>query len=211
MLASKNKYKEESMKGIIILRIFIVAVLVVIMGTAAYIVINKAEKSRASLPEFTSVPEFNFLDQNEEVFDLNRLHGKISLVDFFFTRCKGPCTIMSSHMNQLYTFYSDNDNVQIVSISVDPEYDTFEALKQYALDQNVSDSRWNFIRNDMEHVVDLCENGFMLPAEGLPGNHSTKFALVDEAGMIRGYYSGTDSTSITQIKSDITLLSAGGQ
>ena len=199
------------MKGIIILRIIIVAILVVIMGTAAFIVINKAEMSRVTLPQFTSVPEFSFLDQNEEVFDLNRLQGKISLVDFFFTRCKGPCPIMSSHMNQIYTFYSGNDNIQIVSISVDPEYDTFEALKQYAFDQTVTDGRWNFIRNDMEHVVDLCENGFMLPAEGLPGNHSTKFALVDEAGMIRGYYSGTDSTSIVQIKSDIDLLLAGGQ
>jgi protein SCO1/2 len=198
------------MKGIIILRILIVAILVVIMGTAAYIVINKAEMSRVSLPQFTSVPEFNFLDQNEEVFDLNRLKGKISLIDFFFTRCKGPCPIMSSNMSQLYSYYAENEKVQIVSISVDPEYDTFEALKQYAVDHNVTDDRWNFIRNDIESVIDLCENGFLLPAEGLPGNHSTKFALVDETGMIRGYYSGTDNKSIEQIKSDIALLLAGG-
>jgi protein SCO1/2 len=198
------------MKGIIILRILIITILVVIMGTAAYIVITKAEMSRASLPQFTILPEFSFLDQNEEVFDLDRLKGKISLVDFIFTRCMGPCPIMSGNMSQLYTYYATNDKVQIVSISVDPEYDTFEALKQYAIDQNVTDDRWNFIRNDMESVVDLCENGFMLPAEGLPGNHSTKFALVDETGMIRGYYSGTDNKSIEQIKSDIALLLAGG-
>jgi len=197
------------MKGIIILRILIIAVLVVIMGTAAYIVINKAEMSRTQLPEFTPVPEFSFLDQNEEVFDLNRLRGKISLVDFFFTRCKGPCPIMSSNMSQLYTYYIDNDKIQMISISVDPEHDTFEVLRQYAKDHNVTDKRWNFIRNNIESVVDLCENGFMLPAEELPGNHSTKFALVDETGMIRGYYSGTDNNSIVQIKSDIELLLAG--
>lgn len=198
------------MRGIIILRILIIVVLIVIMGTAAYIVINKAEMSRSKLPEFTPVPEFSFLDQDEEVFDLDRLKGKISLVDFFFTRCKGPCPIMSNNMGQLFTYYAGNDKIQFVSISVDPEFDTFEALKQYAKDHDVTDGRWNFIRNEKENVIDLCENGFLLPADELPGNHSTKFALVDETGMIRGYYSGTDNSSVEQIKSDIDLLLAGG-
>lgn len=197
------------MRGIVILRIFIIAILVVIMGTAAYIVIKKAEHSRSILPYITSVPEFNFLDQDEQPFDLKRLDGKISLVDFFFTRCKGPCPIMSNNMSQLYTYYSGNDDVQFLSISVDPEYDTFEVLKQYAIDKNVTDGRWNFIRSDKENVIELCENGFLLPAEELPGNHTTKFALVDREGLIRGYYSGTDSTSIPQIKSDIDLLLKG--
>ena len=133
--------------------------------------------------------------------------GKITVVDFIFTRCKGPCPLMAENMKIVYDEFIGNNNVQIISISVDPEYDSLEILKQYAIDKGVIDKRWNFLSADMESVVDICENGFKLAAEDLPGAHSTKFVLVDEQLNIRGYYSGIEIHSVEQLIRDIKVLS----
>jgi hypothetical protein len=60
----------------------------------------------------------------------------------------------------------------------------------------------------LEDVVRLSEEGFMLAADStkLPMGHTSKFVLVDQNGMIRGYYSGLDKASIKVLKESIRHL-----
>ncbi|MBD3169903.1 MAG: SCO family protein [candidate division Zixibacteria bacterium] len=169
---------------------------ILIFAVAAYIVIQRAEKSRSDLPVYGTVPEFQFTSQHGEPFGTGDLMGKINIMDFFFTSCRGPCPVMHTNMSDLYELFKGHEQIQFVSISVDPENDTPEVLAGYARDFKVNDGRWVFLHAPIDSVVWLSENGFSLAADNLPNMHSTKFVLVDENAQIRGYYSGTDEASI---------------
>jgi len=152
------------------------------------------------LPLIAEVPAFTLYDQWGNEFNREMLNGKISIIDFIFTNCPGPCPVMSGNMKILYSTFSESQDVQFISISVDPDRDTFEILQEYAQLHGVTDDRWIFLRGDINKVVDLSENGFLLAAENLPMGHSVKFALVDETASIRGYYSGTDEQEMNKLK-----------
>lgn len=186
----------------LIIALFILAV--ILIGSAVYM--KWSAENTEELPLFGELPEFQFMDHNKASFGKNELLGKISVVDFIFTRCKGPCPIMAVNMGQLYRECAADDRIQFVSISVEPEYDTPEVLTQYADEQGVNDSRWRFLNASIEQVVELSVVGFKLAADDLPGAHTTRFVLLDSLARIRGYYSGTDSASVAIILADIAKL-----
>ncbi len=66
------------------------------MGIGANWVINKANSSY-NLPIVKPVPEFSFYNQDGELFSEKNLEDKITILDFFFTSCAGPCPIMSKN------------------------------------------------------------------------------------------------------------------
>ena len=175
------------------------------MGVGANWVINKANSSY-ELPIVKPVPEFSFYNQNGEVFSQENLEDKITILDFFFTSCAGPCPIMAYNMKELYHDFSEIKEVQFVSITVDPNTDSTMKLKQYAEVQGVYDSRWQFLSSDINGIKDLKRNGFMLFADELPQGHAIKFILIDQNGLIRKYFDGTDDASIASLRMDITNL-----
>jgi protein SCO1/2 len=186
---------------------FTVAVFFTIL---ALLVIRQADRSRSSMPVFGKVPAFEFTERSGEYFVGDDMSGKINVVDFIFTRCRGACPVMNRAMRPLYQLYADYVEVQFVSISVDPEYDTPEVLREYAIRQGVTDNRWVFLHGPIERVVWVSEDVFMLPADELPMGHSTKFVLVDQKGQIRGYYDSYNETCIKNLKMHIRELYRSG-
>ncbi len=178
----------------------------IILGALALLVVNQANISRSRLPVYGAVPEFEFTEGNGGLFGLEQMKGKINIVNFIFTRCQGPCPIMTMNMLDLYHLYEHSDKVQFVSITVDPEHDTPEVLKAYAESHGVTDNRWKFLHSSVEDVVELCEGGFMLAADNLPGGHTTKFILVDHLGRIRSYYEGIDDYHMKLLKENVKQL-----
>lgn len=165
------------------------------------------QSQQTSLDVYGEVPAFEFIDQNSEPFGRDDLTGKISVVDFIFTNCPGVCPTMSARMAELYEAYADQPLVQFVSISVDPARDSLHVLQEYAKEHGVTDNRWRFLREEnVQKVIDLSEKGFFLPAENLPMGHSSKFVLVDAAGLIRGYYNSFDTDRLRQLRADIHAL-----
>ncbi len=179
---------------------------VVILAIVAAVVISKANKSRAKIPVYGTVPQFEFMTQNGNPFGTPDLQGKITVLDFVFTHCQGPCPVMSLKMGQLYDQYADAKQVQFVSISVDPARDSLSVLRKYAKQQGVTDNRWVFLRGPINEVKRLSVDGFKLGAGDLPAGHSTRFVLIDGKGQIRGYYHGTDDASINVLKTHLNQL-----
>jgi protein SCO1/2 len=178
-----------------------------VLAVLALLVVHLANLSRSRLPVYSTVPEFEFIDQDGQRFDNGHLKGKISIVDFIFTRCKGPCPTMAIEMQKLYHLYSGSDKVQLISISVEPGHDSPEVLMQYALDLGVEDRRWKFLHADsVSQVAELCEKGFMLAADDLPGGHTTKFIVVDHRGQIRSYHDSFDEEHIKRLKQNVRTL-----
>ena len=178
---------------------------VLIMGIGANWVINKANSSY-ELPIVKPVPEFSFYNQDGKLFSEKNLEDKITILDFFFTSCAGPCPIMAYNMKELYHDFSKIQEIQFVSITVDPKIDSETKLKQYAEVQGVYDSRWQFLFSDLDSIKNLKRNGFMLYADELPQGHAVKFVLIDQNGLIRKYFDGTDDASIASLRKDITYL-----
>ncbi|MCH9023853.1 MAG: SCO family protein [candidate division Zixibacteria bacterium] len=182
------------------------AMLAILLAVLVTIVIFKADSSQEKLPVLGNITGFELTERSGSGFAKSDMLGKINVVNFFFTSCQGPCPIMAGNMSILYKAFEANDRVQLVSISVDPAVDSLPLLKEYAQRQGVTDNRWLFVRGEQEDIIQISEKQFMLAADALPMMHSIKFVLVDELGQIRGYYTGTDPSSVDSLKADIKIL-----
>ena len=157
-----------------------------------------ASKPASSLGTLFVAPDFQFADSTGDQVSRESLHGKVWIVDFIFTRCGGPCPLMTQRMHKLQELliqkgYSGDDSpIVLVSISVDPEYDTPEVLAEYAGLWNADTSNWHFLTGPPETVLQTIREGFKVTAsrEGSGTDmpdilHSTNFLLVDQNGWIR--------------------------
>ncbi len=185
--------------------LYIIVPGILFLAFGANWVIQKADRSH-DIPIIKEVPDFIFHDQAGRLFSNKRLASKITVLDFMFTSCTGPCPLMTSNMTDLYQEFRNVMEVQFVSVTVDPLIDSESKLKEYADFVGVDDDRWQFIRSDLESTKDLKQNGFMLYAGELPQGHAIKFILIDQDGNIRKYFDGTDEASLAVLRKDITNL-----
>lgn len=159
------------------------------------------------------IPDFTFTSNKGLQVGRFEMEGKITIVDFFFTSCPSICPVMSSEMERVDDAFKDNPNVQIYSISIDPEFDTREVLESYA-QKHMASPKWHFLTGDKEETYQLARCGFVLPTfdgYGVPEDfvHSDKFVLVDEFGRIRGYYSGTTREEVDRLIVETKILLHG--
>ncbi|GIR93631.1 hypothetical protein CM15mP94_0460 [bacterium] len=87
---------------------YIISIVVIVsfLGISATWVISKANESINELPAvIKKVPDFSMTSHIGENFNQDSLLNKISIIDFIFTSCPGPCPIMSSNMRTLYRQY----------------------------------------------------------------------------------------------------------
>jgi protein SCO1/2 len=135
-----------------------------------------------------TVPDFRFTTQDGKTLSRADLLGKVWVVDFFFTRCPGPCPVMSSRMAEISKELKKAKDVRLVSVSIDPENDTPAVLSAYAKRLNADPSRWSFLTGPKKEIDEFTTKGMLQvlatdPA-GVP-THSTRFLVVDRQGRIR--------------------------
>ena len=103
-----------------------------------------------------SVPDFKLTDQNGHVVHLSDFRGKAVVLTFIYTRCPLPnfCPLMSKNFAQLEERLSKEftNRYQLLSISMDSEFDTPEVLKEYAARYHASAKDWNFATGDAEQI-----------------------------------------------------------
>ncbi|MFP6673719.1 MAG: FG-GAP-like repeat-containing protein [Pirellulaceae bacterium] len=148
-------------------------------------------------PVMQDVPEFSLTDQSGDSFGSEQLVGKVWVANFIFTRCQATCPAQTSQMRKLQqklAAYPSTAGVHLLSISVDPEFDTPAVLATYAAAANADLEQWKFLTGERDAIWQLSKDGFHLPVSeesrnsAAPILHDSKFALVDRAGRIRGYY-----------------------
>ena len=166
----------------------------------------KDSSKENSLPLLGTIPKFKFIDSEENLISRDDLTGKVWVADFIFTTCTMACPVMTGNMNLIHKAFRNNDEVRIVSISVYPEYDTPEVLKEYASRYNANTNRWHFLTGPEENVKLVIKNGFKMGDYEDIIFHSEKFALIDQNGNIRGYYNGMKTDDIKTLKKDMKIL-----
>ena len=208
MSASENIPTSKSKKiGIPVLVILLIAALV--FGVRQYM--------NSSLFTVMKVPEFSLKNQHDITISNKDMLGKVYLVEFFFSRCPTICPVMNNNMRHIEEEIND-PNFGIISISIDPENDKPEILKEHARKIGAQSPNWHFLTGDRSYIGDIAKKFDIYvgdqkdQAESL--NHSGEIALVDKEGNIRCrfgkdgmpilYYSGLNYEDEEGTKASLT-------
>ena len=164
----------------------------------------------ADLPTLFPVPDAKLVDETGRSVQLASMKGQVAVYDFIFTNCTGSCPIMTNNMRALANKVPKDVPVRFVSITVDPTRDTPAVLAAYAKRVR-NDDRWTFLTGDRATIVKTSVEGFKLTAgDPAPGGeallHSSKFAVADKEGIIRGYYDSADGNVPEEVAKVVAQL-----
>jgi protein SCO1/2 len=168
-------------------------------------------------PRYSALPEFQLTERSGRTVSSRELRGRPWIADFIFTQCGGACPAMTARMARLRREVPAS--LTFVSFTVDPVHDTPEVLARYAAAFDAG-GEWLFATGTQKDLYDLSVSGFKLAAlevpqgERAPGGdgpflHSSKFVLVDQGGVIRGYYDSTDESAMRALAADASALARG--
>jgi len=161
------------------------------------------------------------INQLGDSVSLYDIQNRVIVADFFFTRCPSICPKMTANMARLQQSFSHNNKngrkvidssiARFLSFSIDPERDSVAALKKYADKFKVDHDNWWMLTGNKKTIYDFALNELKLglvDGEGVDTSfiHSQKFVLLDKDYVVRGYYNGLDTTSLSTLAKDIGLL-----
>lgn len=157
------------------------------------------------------VGPFAFVDQEGDTITQNALNGKVSVVEYFFTRCTGICPKMNKNMDKIYEEFKGNPHFQILSNTVDPQNDSVPVLAKYAEQWGANANTWKFLTGPRKELFDAAVHQYLLNvADSVGVNdqfvHTQFFALVDQDRQIRGFYDGLKQDELSKLKTDIRSL-----
>ena len=161
------------------------------------------------------IGDFTLLNKYGESITLEKVKGKVFVAEYFFTTCGTICPKMTEQMTRVQERFRGNDEVKILSFTVNPDYDTVQVLLEYAQKYGVEKDQWHFLTGSKEELYRLARKSFFVlkPAEAInlgdAGSdfiHTNNFILVDQQLRIRGYYDGTSISEVNELMEDIELL-----
>ncbi|MEO7311674.1 MAG: SCO family protein [Chitinophagaceae bacterium] len=165
------------------------------------------------------VRNFTLTDQLGNRFVFDSLKGKIVVVNSFFTRCPNICPGLTRNIRRLQKSYeepknkkfTDTSSVNFLSLSIDPERDSVRDLKKFADRFGVNSDNWSMLTGSKKEIYDLMLHEFKIPASDggqVDSNfiHSERIILLDKYHVVRGYYNGLDSISLSDLADDIGKL-----
>lgn len=184
-----------------------------------YIVDSVKDGKRVTDTVWHQVANIKLRNQLGDTVSLNDLRGRIVVADFFFSHCPSICPYLTRNMKGLQdalkmrdvTKRIDTSFVQFLSFTVDPERDSVQQLKRYADRFGVNSDVWWMLTGPKKTIYDFALNEVKLglqDGEGVDSNfiHTQKFVVLDKKGVVRGYYDGLDTASLSKLAEDITLL-----
>ena len=165
-------------------------------------------------PEFGLVPDFSLTAESGQTYGAKDLRGKAWVSNFIFTRCKTVCPVFSAKMAELQGRTRDmSDQLQLVSFSVDPDYDTPEVLAKYSEQFGADPTFWRFLTGPTAQVRAVVTDGmkmFMGDADQVETPealmHGSHFVLIDPKMNIRGFYEVDDEETVDKLLRDLALI-----
>jgi protein SCO1/2 len=136
-----------------------------------------------------TLPTFTLLDQAGHTVAANRFRGKKVVLNFIFTRCPiaTMCPAATARMAELQKSAraAGVTDFELVSVTLDPEYDTPGILREYAEARGLDTSNWSFLTGPdaaVRHL--LAQLGVIREFEGETIKHSLATVLIDPQGRI---------------------------
>ena len=166
--------------------------------------------SEKDLPVYQSIPHFEFIDQDSQIITNATFKDKAYVADFFFTSCPTICPVMAKQMLRIHDHFQENDQLVLLSHTIDVKRDTIPKLKVYAENLGVQSSKWHFVTGEKDKIYDIAESYYNLAIEDptLPDgfDHSGRFVLVDQHGRIRAFCNGTNPKEVDEFIGKVEKL-----
>jgi protein SCO1 len=155
----------------------------------------------ARLKERDEMPRFSLTDQNGERISLDTFRGQSFVLTFVFTRCPVPnfCPRMSNNFEELQTAIKTGSGMlaktHLLSVTLDPDYDTPKVLSDYAASHQTDPKVWTFATGP-EQEIDALTRAFSVyrQTEGGTISHGLATALINRDGKIEKIWRGNGWT-----------------
>ena len=181
------------------------------------------EASLASLPDSQplliqpdhprSLVDFSLTNSTGQVVTRSDLNGKILVVDFLFTSCSVTCPYVNAQMEQIQQLTTNEPDVKLVSLTVDPRDDTPDVLAKYGERFGADTNRWLFLTGDRATIYTLIGQSFLAKDEDdpfayMPGNfaNTERIAVVDPQGNLRGFFDGLNQNTAGAVVEEIAKI-----
>jgi protein SCO1 len=176
----------------------------------AYLLSLAELKQQRALPVLGQIADFTLTNQDGKTTTLADLTNHVWVADIIFTRCAGPCPIMTGQMKKLQDALPQTSEAKLVTLTTDPDYDSPAILKKYGERFGADFNRWTFLTGSKKEIAGL--GGGSLKLSAVPVQtadqknsadlfiHSTIFVAVDKHAQLRGIFEtegdGIDWTNV---------------
>ncbi len=156
------------------------------------------------------IPEFQFTNQYSEVVTQHTFKDKIYVADFFFTRCPTICPLMSGNKFRIQQAFKNNDDILLLSHSIDVAGDSIPILLEYANRVGAIKDKWHLVTGDYDAIYDIAKEYYVTAQEDDLNDgsfiHDGSFILIGRDRTIKGIYDGTDRVSTTKLIAHIKSI-----
>ena len=176
-------------------------VVLTVLAVLVFAALKSGRPSGPPLPVYGQIADFTLTNQNGTAVSLADLRGHVWVADIIFTRCAGPCPIMTRQMKQLQEALPPGSEAKLVTLTTDPEFDTPPVLKRYAERFGADLNRWMFLTGPNTEIARLASDSLKLTAisktpeeRQTPADlfvHSTIFVVADKQARLRGVFQTT--------------------
>lgn len=161
------------------------------------------------------IPTFSLTNVSGTAVTNEDLLGQPWVASFLFTQCTKECPAITEKIETLVKAF-EGTNVRFVTISVDPERDTPDALRSYCESREIDPDQWMFLTGEQKEVESLVMEGFLQPIQAVvdkdTGNpdvlHSPRLILVGSDGRIVDTYNAMDSSDVARLRRKLKEVSA---
>ena len=155
------------------------------------------------------IPNFSFTNQFGNIVSHEDVQNKVYVANFFFTSCPSICIDLTNNLKIVQNAF-DNE-ILILSHSVDPEIDSVERLMKYQIINEINGSNWFLLRGNIDEIIKMAQLGYFAIAsvDNHVENsliHTENIVLVDDQQRIRGVYNGTSELEMSYLIDDIKRL-----
>jgi protein SCO1/2 len=153
---------------------------------------------RRPLPVRGYVADFTLTNQDGQVTTLADLTNRVWVADIIFTRCAGPCPIMTAQMKSLQDALPPASRAKLVTLTTDPDYDSPPVMKKYGERFGANFNRWKFLTGTRAEIAGLASDSLKLSAVPVKPEdrkndadlfiHTTIFVVVDKHARLRSVF-----------------------
>jgi len=156
---------------------------------------------------------FSLTDQAGRPVTQAELAGKFLVVNFLETSCSLTCREVSRHMAEIQQITTNQPDVKMLSLTVDPRSDTVAVLAEYGERFGADTNRWFMLTGEKAQLYGLIATSFLPqdandPFNYMPGNfsHTERIALMDAQGRLHCFFDGLRPDVAQAVADEISRL-----
>ena len=217
MLSTANVPANDSRRKEELLFQALALVLAAIIGFGCWFAasaLSRRDELRGVLPDQPrQLAEFSLTDRTGRTVTRSDLNGQVLAVSFLFTGCASICPAVSERMAQIQQLTTNEPDVRLVSLTVDPRTDTPSVLAKWGAHYGADTNRWLLLTGAKPVLQDLIGTSFLStnapdPFSAMPCNFAgtERIAVVDKHGRVRIYYNGMRTETPAAVTAEIEKL-----